>query len=403
MDKKIGYESQKCCLVTTDYKYHLDQSQPVMGELKNKGWKIVHFDFYKIFNSAFFHSVKAIHNAIYKIKYILAGDKGVYTMENPRDEDVAYSKIHNRIMPKILYFIIVTFKIKQPDIIIVSAFGFFDVMTILTGRLLGIPTLMLQIGLAHDQFKNMKPLYVFESKYLMDKIAVMGESSRNLFIEQGFDEDVLSLTGRPVYDQLFDVETKFDKEKTFKKLGLDKDKKLIVWMTEPELLLDEDWGQFYAVYNSIKQLLDKVQLVIKLHPREHDDSMYKKIAKEVGIEPVILKGDANVYEILYACDLMVTKRSNTVIEAAILDKPSITMNFLGEEDTTHYSESGAVLTVYKEDDLIININKVLYDEETQEKLKHARKKFVYGHVYGQDGKATESVVNLIDEMVTKKT
>ena len=402
MNEKIDHDNQKCCLVTTDYKYHLDQSQPVMDELKKRGWKIVHFDFYKIFNSALFHTVKAIHRIIYKIKYFLGGDKGIYNMETPMDEDVAYSKIHNRIIPKILYFIIVTFKIKQPDIIIVSAFGFFDVMTILTGRLLGIPILMLQIGLGHDAFKNIKPLFFFESKYLMDKIALMGESSKNYFMKWGFDDDVLSLTGRPVYDQLFEVEKKFDKEKTFEKLGLDKDKKLIVWTTEPELLLDEDWGQFYAVYNSIKQLSDKVQLVIKLHPRELDDYMYKKIAKEVGIEPVILKGSANLYEILYACDLMVTKRSNTVIEAAILDKPSITMNFLEEEDTTHYSESGAVLTVFKEEDLIININKILYDEETQEKLKNAREKFVYGHVYGGDGKATERVVNLIEDMVTKK-
>ena len=133
-------ETQKCCLVTTDYKYHLDQSQPVMDELKNSGWKIVHFDFYKIFNSTFFHFVETLVYATYKVKHFLMSNKEAYTIENPTEEYIAYSKIHNRIIPKILKFIIVTFNLRQPDIIIVSALGFFDVMTILTGKLLGIPT-----------------------------------------------------------------------------------------------------------------------------------------------------------------------------------------------------------------------------------------------------------------------
>jgi len=403
MNKKRDiYDNQKCCLVITEHTYHLDQSQPVMDELKKRGWKIVHFDFYKIFNGAFFHYVENIHGAIYKIKYLLSDDEGVYTIEKPRDEDVAYSKIHNRIIPKILHFIIVTFNIRYPDIIIVSAFGFFDVMSILTGRLLGIPALMLQIGIATHHHKHVKPLWFFESKCLVDKIAVVGESSRKVFMEQGFEEDLLSLTGRPAYDQLFDGSEKFNRNKTFENLGLDKNKKLIVWTTEPELQLEEHLRTFYAVYNSIKQLSDEVQLVIKLHPREHDDSIYTKIAKDVGIEPVILKGGSNLYEILYACDLMVTKSSSVVIEAAILDKPVITMNFSAEDYPMHCSESGAVLTAFKEEDVIININKVLYDKKTQDELKNVRETFINEHVYMHGGKATEKVVNLIEEMVTKK-
>lgn len=41
----------------------------------------------------------------------------------------------------------------------------------------------------------------------------------------------------------------------------------------------------------------------------------------------------------------------------------------------------------------------LYGEDGREKLKEAREKFVHEHSYQRDGKSTERVVKLIEQMV----
>jgi hypothetical protein len=50
----------------------------------------------------------------------------------------------------------------------------------------------------------------------------------------------------------------------------------------------------------------------------------------------------------------------------------------------------------------MNIKKLLYDKESQEKLKKARNKSVYEHACKQDGKTTEMVCDLIEEMILNK-
>ena len=64
-----------------------------------------------------------------------------------------------------------------------------------------------------------------------------------------------------------------------------------------------------------------------------------------------------------------------------------------------YVSSGIAIEVKKLEELISAIKDVLYKGEVREKLAEARKKFVYEHAYIQDGKATERVVNLIEQMI----
>jgi 3-deoxy-D-manno-octulosonic-acid transferase len=92
-------------------------------------------------------------------------------------------------------------------------------------------------------------------------------------------------------------------------------------------------------------------------------------------------------------------RSTTALEAMILDKPVIIVDFIKNPFPTPYTESGAAIGVYKEEDLAPTIEKVLHNQKVQKELKNNRKQFVYEHAYKIDGQASKRVVDLIKLMI----
>ncbi|PKP61393.1 MAG: hypothetical protein CVT88_00225 [Candidatus Altiarchaeales archaeon HGW-Altiarchaeales-1] len=234
-----------------------------------------------------------------------------------------------------------------------------------------------------------------------DKTAVYGPCDTKTLTEiHAYPEDSVIVTGQPRYDSLARAKEIYNKEKTFEKLNLDKNKRLIVWATNSYIFNESSKKDIYAVFDSIKKISDDFQLIIKKHPGYYmDDSVYNKIYQEkFGIHPLITK-EADTSELLYASDLVIIEDSTVGIEAIILGKPVIRINFSGHQEVMPYVSSGAALGCYKEEDLIIDIKKALYDKETKEKLKNAREKFSYEYAYLPDGKATERVCNLIEEMI----
>ena len=305
---------------------------------------------------------------------------------------------------------------EKPDIIIVgSEYTNFERAVCIAAKLKGTPTLAIQHGTMHPYH----PGYIYlkedissegsvESPYcpITDKIAVYGPYAKKILTEiSSYPNDSVVITGQPRYDILSKAEEIFNKEKTFEKLNLDKNKKVILWATYSHgLTKEENEKYFYVVYSAVKELYDDVQLIVKPHPCECYDyknisSMREKISKEIGFNPIIVDPFYNTFELLHTCDLMITGYSTTGLEAMILDKNVIIMNLIDEQHIIPYVESGAALGVYKEEDLIINIKNTLYDKEIKEKLKKAREKFVYEHAYLQDGKATERVCDLIEDMI----
>jgi len=318
-------------------------------------------------------------------------------------------------MPKTLLYIEImkeAIKINKAKVIVISyEEGPVGMAALISGKSMKVPIIAIQHGIIGKFY----PWYIREKGEIStdiddinklpipDKTLVFGPYDKKVLTEiSSYPNDSVVVVGRSSYDILAKADEIFNREKTFEKLNLDRKKKLIVWTTNSHAYRKEaNEKLFQTVCETFKELSKDFELVIKLHPNEFDTTIHKEIAKKVGVVPVIIK-DIDVYEILYACDLMLTEFSTTGIEAAILNKPIITLHFAGHPDLGEYVKKGVALGCYKEEDLIINIKKALYDKETQEKLKKAREKFIYEHAYLQDGKATERICNLIEEMINKK-
>jgi CDP-glycerol glycerophosphotransferase (TagB/SpsB family) len=147
--------------------------------------------------------------------------------------------------------------------------------------------------------------------------------------------------------------------------------------------------------------VDNYHFLIKIHPEE-DPQKYEHLKDNPNIYVYVYED--YLRELLRTCDVLITSISTTALEAMILNKPVITLvfcSFLNKQtaNTSPYINSGAMINVYKAEDLVPAIKDVFYDEEVRQKLAEARAYFVYEHAYKQDEKASERVANLIVEMI----
>ena len=294
---------------------------------------------------------------------------------------------------RLILFLLNVFRLKKPNIIIVLTDSSPPcTIAVLAGRFAKIPSLLLlHVGMIGRTYEC--------PEFLVDKIAVAGEFAKDMLIKCGVDKNRLVVTGRHTYDALVRAEEHFDKNEICRTLGLDPTRRAIVYTTE-NLPTSESEAMVYAVCKAVKEF-SGLQFVIKVHPSELDLSMYQRVTRDIGVDALITR-DANIYEVLYVSDIVITGFSATALDAMMLDKPVITVNFTGLEDPLPFAETSAAIGVYEEMDLIAAIKRGLYDEDAREKLREAREKFVYEHSYKRDGKAAERVFKLIEQMVQKE-
>jgi CDP-glycerol glycerophosphotransferase (TagB/SpsB family) len=248
----------------------------------------------------------------------------------------------------------------------------------------------------NEKYRNMLFSDFLEDGLLSDCFCVsgpQGESTKQEFLK---DTKKIVVTGQPRFDNLARAEKLFDGGAIRTKFGLTLDDKILLWTTESGLSLEESAKNVSAVYDAVNSL-GNIRLVIKLHPAEDQEApVYRKNSTYT---PLIVKGNQDLSELLYICDLMMTKSSTTVLEAAILGKPVIVLNLSGKPDVIPYVEKGVAVGVYREEDLASAIQNVLYDTEVRERLSKEQSKFAYENTYVQDGKASERVAELILQMV----
>lgn len=284
-------------------------------------------------------------------------------------------------------------------------------------------TLKPKIVISNDDTMQLKPVTAWENmKFITVQSAIMSpvnELYRRLFISQFGDESIKSdyfictgecfkelkeysnvakkvvVMGQPRYDILTLADKIYDKKKIVSDLGLDPNKKIVLWCTQTHgQSLDENVSSINAVYSTMVSIKDYAQLLIKLHPGEdqhaplyHENTLY---------QPMILNRDVDIYALLSICDLVITKNSTTAMEAVILNKPVIILNLSGEPDRVNYVREGVALGVYDPENLSSAIGKLLDDGSI---LHEKREEYIKKYLYKVDGKATERVLELIKSLL----
>lgn len=206
---------------------------------------------------------------------------------------------------------------------------------------------------------------------------------------KSYNDKTVHVVGAPHFD-CYDNEPGIAKEEFCKIHGIQKDSKIILYSTMPQIRHN---GQHHVINHILKNITsknygyDRVHLIIKVHPFD-DNSVYDmfsdydfitiiKSTRGVDVEqtdwvPVINETELN-RDLLYFCDLNINIFSTMTLEGIFLNKPiiNIAYDYPGQcnpipcrmyYEFDHFkpiANSGATKICYCEDDLDLNIRRYL--------------------------------------------
>lgn len=340
-----------------------------------------------------------------------------YIKKNPVLQELFDNKHRNYIMLELeFYFLVVLphvvkyndlavqmIKEEKPNLILlVNEYSWRERSLVLAAKLLNIPVMAIQHGVIHEFHRG----YMYGKKEitlgcpLPDITAVYGYYYYNLLTEiSSYPKDRVIVTGQPRYDHLFAVEQKYSRNQVIDKYKIDPNSKIILWTTQCHgLSMKENIVNFETAFNCIDNLKEEdITLIIKQHPGETNKytKLIYRFLKKYKINVIITAKDADTYELIYACDVLMTKSSTTILEAILLDKPVIVLNLSGERDVINFVQEGVAKGVYNQTSLEPTILSLLSSDD----LKSYRHKFISQYLFKNDGRATTRVIQAINNLL----
>ena len=301
--------------------------------------------------------------------------------------------------------------VEEPDIIVASCeYSSYARSAVVEAKSRRIPTIGIQHGIMgqyHFDYRHAAHEISNDSTLcpnhcpIPDKTVVYGTYHKDFLTRIcGYPEDSVVVTGQPRYDVLCHADKIYSKEKFLEKYKINPDHKIVLWTTQWGFSDAENISNLKAIFKTMEDMKN-ITLIVKQHPREEEreTEMIEKHLNNYRINAIVTPKISDTFEQLFVCDLMITRHSTTAMEAVALNKPVIILNLSGEPDPVEYVREGVALGVYKEDDLKPAIEKLLKDDS---ELAKNRKRYIEKYLYKIDGKATERVIKLIEEMINEK-
>ncbi len=268
---------------------------------------------------------------------------------------------------------------------------------IAAARNLGIVT----IGTQHGTIFPMHLIYAvpqgqIDAVPVPDWFAAYGEYTKEQLSEHSaFPVGRIAVTGAPRLDALA---TEYaDQSNARAALQLPSDKRIILFATQIY-----PWFKIAAraLFAAAGQRRDCV-VCVKTHPHETSIDAYRHLAEEAGIDGVRFYSD-RFDELLAASDILVSGSSTAVLEAILLGRPTICVNFSGEADRYPYVAEGGSLGAASPRELRDAIDTLL-DGSGDAKREADRRAFLVRHVGpSADGQAASTFVAKVLELFEGK-
>jgi hypothetical protein len=233
------------------------------------------------------------------------------------------------------------------------------------------------------------------------RITVNGELSRRFLLSLGTEDERIVVTGLPQFDPLADAES-FAEVPVRRDLGIPDDIPLIVFTMQSGQGLTP-MGEVIPVVAEVVRLAESMRgryaFVFKQHPADRGNLLVNIMGVDPDALGIALIYDYLVHPLLYHADLVITQMSTTGQEALLLEKPLVIMNLSGKPDSIPYVEYGAAVGVYQAGELDDAVRRALGDVQTRDQLAEGRARFVSDFAYRMDGRATERILDVLDELL----
>ncbi len=224
------------------------------------------------------------------------------------------------------------------------------------------------------------------------KHGLWGKESENMFCQMGVKNEDILLIGNPRYDELFRMKNKCKNKNTIL-LGSSILAELAYSRIDTHMLI-----KFNDIFREICKTsvsIPNKKLIVKLHPGQHSSYDVKPILKEIDPSVAIYKTN-NIADLMKDCDVFVYIGYSTVLlEAMILNKPTITFKIGPDWDYEHkLFQSGATVLVTTINEFEDALKKILFDEVFRNELIEKGKKYVDDYFINH-GNSSQSFINIL--------
>jgi hypothetical protein len=260
------------------------------------------------------------------------------------------------------------------------------------GNEASIPTIDIQHG----------SLGSIAARFTATKFCIWSDFDRNLLAGHGISGDKLAVTGNPAFDSI--MAKKFDACAIKQKNGIsDAYRSIILWAPTAEWFFcysGEDYNE--RMFRGLQEIAARhrnILFMFKPHPSERV-KRFRKILDESLENLNIVDPDQNIDEILYISDIVMSWNSSVIVEAVILDKPIIGMNFFGQSEKVRCASEGVAIEAKSIEQLEKAIRDITSNnEDVAGLMKRARVAYIEKFLYRTDGLATSRIADTLEDLM----
>jgi hypothetical protein len=259
----------------------------------------------------------------------------------------------------------------------------------------GVASVALQHGIMYPQYFSHEhaPDEVrgdrAESVPIPDRTAVFGDLAKEILVRRGsYPEGAVVVTGSPKFDALVKAASGYDRNAIREAVSIPRDARLLVLATR--------WSAVRPVFAELASAvarLEGVFLLVKPHQAESPAPYDQVLERLSSPRTRVLPAAANLVELLFASDGLITVDSLASSEALVLGRPVLVVNL--PSNLGSLVEAGVALGVHRGESIEEGLRALLFDEETGRALEDRRRRYIREFASGADGGSTERIVELI--------
>jgi len=302
-------------------------------------------------------------------------------------------------------------EIEKPDLILITcSYSLLGRASIIAGKINKVPTLEIQHGVIHPlHYGYIYPKTTNFSKHnskniyypIPDKTAVYGKYHNELLTENSiYSNDEIVVTGQPRYDFFYNIEKVYSKQEFVKKNKINPNNKIVLWAAVFQgIPINDDIRDIKALFSAFERMKG-VTLIIKPHP--WDSKVYieliEKLKSDYNLNILLMPNNSDTFELLYICDLLITRNSTVGMEAVALGKPIVVLDLDKKRRISglDYVEDGIALGIYSDKNIQEIISYLLTNDLD---LAKNREGYIKKYLYKVDGNASYRIFKLIKSMI----
>jgi CDP-glycerol glycerophosphotransferase (TagB/SpsB family) len=289
--------------------------------------------------------------------------------------------------------------LRPKALIVTCEYCFPHPIMIFQAKKLNIPVFALQHGIITSKHWGYIHTDAKKSEYLPDITCIYGENDRNCLLDNRiYTSKQLVVTGSPRHDVIFSAGMIYSRSQFCKKYNIPMVNRIILLATQSHALSKEVNSKILNIVFSACDSLPSITLLIKPHPGEKKkhENLIKSFVNSHHFNSIILSKDSDTNEALIVSDIILIYNSTIGREAVAFGKPLIVLD---DSDYGGYIRDGVGILVSSPHDAISAITNILKNNRG---LLSKKEEYIHKYFHAIDGKSTERVVKVIEDIIGEK-